>query len=178
MRGNKLLAGRVDLTSPATGISKFCPDFLVGNNMKDMAMTKIDRRSAVFLGAIATAAPALALTSKASAGTPEYGPLDGAELAPGVRTVELGLGYSDLPSYRGISVVDVIFQPGASVTVEAIHVDEVIFILTGSFHIRKADTEFDVSEGEFYTSAKGKFEETTNISAGQSIMRMAVLIAA
>ena len=77
-------------------------------------MTDINRRSALALGLAATAATPL-LISADPAVAKEYGPNDGKELAPGVRIVELGTFKSDIPAYKSINLVDIVFQPGAVV---------------------------------------------------------------
>jgi hypothetical protein len=75
-------------------------------------MEDMNRRCALGLGlAAATATPLLTLASPAVAQT--YGPNDGKELHPGVRMVELGTFNSDIPAYKSIFMVDIVFQPGA-----------------------------------------------------------------
>ena len=93
--------------------------------MKDM-----NRRSALMLGVSAAAAtPLFTLASPAMAQT--YGPNDGKELYPGVRMVELGTFNSDIPAYKSISMVDIVFQPGAVAPEEVMKNDMLCYIAAG-----------------------------------------------
>ncbi|WP_245446150.1 hypothetical protein [Mesorhizobium kowhaii] len=73
-------------------------------------MKAMNRRSAIAFGLTTVAASPL-FTLAASAKTKKYDPKEGKEIAPGVRVVEVGTGTSDIPAYKSISSVDVVFQP-------------------------------------------------------------------
>ena len=140
-------------------------------------MKAMNRRSAIALGVTAAAAtPLFALA--ASAKTKTYGPKEGKEIAPGVRVVEVGTGNSDIPAYKSISIVDVVFQPGAHAPQSVMDNDMVCTITAGAFTIKKADKEFKLKEGDMYTCTKGKTDEATNTSKEVGIHRIAVLIPA
>ena len=140
-------------------------------------MEDMNRRSALALGLTAAAAAPL-FVSSASAATPVYGPEDGKELFPGVRLVEIGEFHSDIPAYKSIFMVDIVFQPGAADVESVMDNDMVCFILAGEFKINKVDKEFTVKEGESYTCSKGKTDHATNISSVVGIHRASVLIPA
>ena len=139
-------------------------------------MKGMNRRSTMALGLSAATVP-LFITAAAAA-TKEYGPTDGKEIAPGVRAVELGTFNSDIPAYKSISMVDIVFQPGAVFPETPMKNDMVCQIAAGEFKIKKADMEFTLKEGEMYTCAKGKTEMATNTSAAVGIHRVAILMPA
>lgn len=139
-------------------------------------MEDIDRRTALVAGLAAATAPLF--ISRASAAVPEYGPTDGKELKPGVRLVELGTGHSDIPAYKSIMMVDIVFQPGAVFPESPMDNDMVCFIAAGEFQIKKADKEFTLKEGDFYTCSKGKTDGATNVSNVVGIHRIAMLMPA
>ena len=140
-------------------------------------MRTMNRRSAIALGVTAAAVTPL-FTLAASAKTKKYGPKDGKEIAPGVRLVEVGSGNSDIPAYKSISIVDIVFQPGAHVPPTVMDNDMVCTITAGAFTIKKADKEFKLKEGDMYTCSKGKTDESTNTSKVVGVHRIAVLIPA
>ena len=125
------------------------------------------------VGVVAVAAPLF--VSSASAAAPMYGPEDGKELHPGIRLVEIGEMHSDIPAYKSISMIDIVFQPGAVFPETVMMDDMVCFILAGEFKINKVDQEFIVKESETYTCAKGKTDEAENISSVVGIMRISIL---
>jgi hypothetical protein len=73
--------------------------------------------------------PFVALSTPAVAKT--YGPNDGKELHPGVRRVELGTFNSDIPAYKSITMVDIVFQPGAVAPEEVMDNDMMCSIAAG-----------------------------------------------
>jgi len=107
-----------------------------------------------------------------------YGPNDGKELYPGVRVVELGTFNSDIPAYKSIFMVDVVFQPGAVAPETVMKNDMLCYIAAGEFKIKKAAKEFTVKEGEMYTCSKGKTDMATNISKVVGIHRIGILVPA
>ena len=136
-------------------------------------MKGMNRRSTMALGLSAAASPLF--IPAAAAATKEYGPNDGKELYPGVRLVELGTFNSDLPAYKSIFMVDIVFQPGAVAPESAMMDDMMCYIAAGEFMIKKADKEFTIKEGEMYTCAKGKTDMATNTGAGVGIHRIGIL---
>ena len=140
-------------------------------------MKDLNRRSALALGlAAVTATPLLILASPAVA--KQYGPNEGKLLYPGVRMVELGTFNSDIPAYKSISMVDIVFQPGAVAPQEVMDNDMLCYIAAGEFKIKKAAKEFNIKEGEMYTCAKGKTDMATNISKVVGIHRIGILMPA
>ncbi|HET6160924.1 MAG TPA: hypothetical protein VFE34_21445 [Dongiaceae bacterium] len=139
-------------------------------------MEDMNRRSAMALGLTVAATPFIALATPAVAKT--YGPNDGKELYPGVRMVELGTFNSDIPAYKSISMVDIVFQPGAVAPESAMDNDMMCYIVAGEFKIKKADKQFTVKEGEMYTCSKGKTDMATNTSDVVGIHRIGILMPA
>ncbi|RWB52623.1 hypothetical protein [Mesorhizobium sp.] len=140
-------------------------------------MTTMNRRSAIALGVTAaTIAPLFATATFAK--TKKYGPKEGKEIAPGVRVVEVGTGNSDIPAYKSISIVDVVFQPGAHAPQSVMDNDMVCTITSGAFTIKKVDKEFKLKVGDVYTCSKGKTDEATNTSKEVGVHRIAVLVPA
>ena len=140
-------------------------------------MESMNRRSAMALGLTVAAATPL-FVSATPARAQEYGPNDGTEIAPGVRLVEVGTGNSDIPAYKEISIVDIVFQPGAVAPEEVMEDDMVCTITAGEFTIKKEDKEFNLKEGDMYTCAKGKTDAATNTSSVVGVHRVAILKAA
>ncbi|MGH6906753.1 MAG: hypothetical protein ACREDX_02730, partial [Aestuariivirga sp.] len=105
-------------------------------------------------------------------------PTDGKEVHPGVRVVELGTFISDIPAYKSIFMVDIVFQPGAVFPESPMDNDMMCYIAAGEFKIKKADQEFTVKEGEMYTCAKGKTDMATNTSSVVGIHRAGILMPA
>ena len=140
-------------------------------------MDTVNRRSAMALGLTAAAAtPLLALATPARA--KEYGPTEGKEIAPGVRVVEVGEGNADIPAYKSIKIIDIVFQPGAVAPATVMDNDMVCTIISGEFMIKKVDKEFALKEGDMYTCSKGKTDMATNTSTVVGVHRIAILIPA
>ena len=136
-------------------------------------MKGMNRRSTIVFGLSAATVPLF--ISAAAAETKKYGPKDGKEIYPGVRLVELGTFNSDLPAYKSIFMVDMVFQPGAVAAASAMDSDMMCYIAAGEFKIKKADKEFTIKEGEMYTCAKGTSDMATNISNVVGIHRIGIL---
>jgi mannose-6-phosphate isomerase-like protein (cupin superfamily) len=144
-------------------------------------MDEINRRSALAFGLATAAAPSLiAFATPAGAAeiVPTYGPNDGKEIAPGVRLVEVGTWDSDMTGIKSVQVLDAVFQPGAADKESVMDNDMICFITSGEFTIKKADKEFTVKKGEYYTCGKGKTDHATNISKEVGIHRITILIPA
>ena len=139
-------------------------------------MIGMNRRSTIALGLSAATAPLF--ISAAAAATKKYGPNDGKELHPGVRLVEVGEGHSDIPAYKSIKIVDIIFQPGSVFPATVMDNDMVCSISPGEVKINKADKEFTLKDGDIYTCSKGKTEMVTNTGGVVVVMRAAILIPA
>jgi quercetin dioxygenase-like cupin family protein len=136
-------------------------------------MEEVNRRSAIALG-MTGALCALTMPAVAQ----EYGPNDGKELSPGVRMVEIGTRDSDLPAYKSIQIVDVVWQPGATSSSDPMPHDMVCQIMAGEFKTKKATKEYTLKKGDVYTCGKGTTDIATNTSKGVGVHRIAMLIAA
>ena len=145
-------------------------------------MEDINRRSTLTLGlAAAAATPLLAFALPAEAAVPAYGPNDGMELSPGVRMVEVGTQESQITAYKSISIIDIIYQPGAADPADGpvMDMDMVCHIIAGEFTIQKTGIPaYTVKEGGIYTCGIGKKDQATNISKVVGIHRIALLVPA
>jgi hypothetical protein len=108
----------------------------------------------------------------------EYGPNDGKELSPGVRLVEIGTRDSDIPAYKSIQIVDVVWQPGAVSSADPMPYDMVCYITAGEFKTKKATKEYTLKKGDIYTCGKGTTDIATNTSKAVGVHRIAFLIPA
>src|SRR6266568_2194743 len=136
-------------------------------------MEDIGQRSTFALGLSAAAISVLVLPVAAAART--YGPNEGEEIAPGVRLVKLGTGESTIPGYKKIEMVDIIFQPGKTLSEKSMPADMVCHMTQGEVVIKKAAKQFTVKEGEVYTCVKGEAEEDINRGNTVAVMRAIVL---
>jgi hypothetical protein len=82
-------------------------------NLREDAMTNINRRNALALGAAALSTPLVAAATPAAGKT--YGATEGKELFPGVRLVALGERDSMITAYKKVAMEDVVFQPKGSI---------------------------------------------------------------
>jgi quercetin dioxygenase-like cupin family protein len=92
--------------------------------------------------------------------------------------VEIGTRDSDLPAYKSIQIVDVVWQPGATSSSDPMPHDMVCQIMAGEFTTKKATKEYTLKKGDIYTCGKGTTDIATNTSKGVGVHRIAMLIAA
>jgi quercetin dioxygenase-like cupin family protein len=92
--------------------------------------------------------------------------------------VEIGTRDSDLPAYKSIQIVDVVWQPGATSSSDPMPHDMVCQIMAGEFKTKKATKEYALKKGDVYTCGKGTTDIATNTSKGVGVHRIAMLIAA
>jgi hypothetical protein len=52
------------------------------------------------------------------------------------------------------------------------------FVTAGEFNVKKADKEFTVKKGEYYTCGNGKTDHATNVSKEVGIHRITILVPA
>ena len=140
-------------------------------------MNDISRRSTLALGLTVAATPLITLSTPASART--YGPDEGKELFPGVRAVELGKRDSKISAYKTISLLDVVFQPGAVFPVgDAMEHDMACCVTEGELQVKQGDEEFPAKEGDVWSCGKGSTTEgATNTGTGVAVMRVTYLMA-
>ena len=132
-------------------------------------MEKIDRRSALGLGA-AVFATVAALPRSATAAM--YGEDAGAEIVPGIRLVELGTRDSMISAYKSIVMLDLIFAPGAVFPEDTMEHDMVCQCIEGELQIKQGAMEFPVKPGDVYSCGKGTTEQATNAGSEAAIMRV------
>jgi quercetin dioxygenase-like cupin family protein len=138
-------------------------------------MGKIDRRATFALGLSAAATSALILPLPAAAQT--YGPNEGKEIAPGVRQIDLGKRASMIPAYKTISMVDLVFQPGASIPGKPMNNAMVCHVPEGELQIKQDNMDFAVKKGDVYSCGIGTTEQATNKGSTVAIMRVIYLLA-
>src|SRR5436309_10397422 len=74
---------------------------------KEVSMNKMNRRSALALSLVV---PSAVVVTKSVTAQP-YALTEGREIAPGVRQVDLTKRESMIPSYKTVSMRDVVYQP-------------------------------------------------------------------
>jgi quercetin dioxygenase-like cupin family protein len=137
-------------------------------------MAKIGRQSAISLGLVTAAAPALGVLRTAAAET--YRPDQGKELFPGVRQVDLSQRDAVIPGYQTVSMRDIVFQPGASVPVHPMENDMVCHITEGELKVVLDGQEFTAAKNDVYTCATGTQEGAENTGETVAIMRVTDLL--
>ena len=66
------------------------------------------------------------------------------------------------------------FNPGLPIPKSVMDNDMLCLITAGEFTIKKADREFNVKTGDYYTCGKGKTDEAINIGSEVGIHRIAI----
>ena len=131
-------------------------------------MKKFDRRSALTIG---LAAASTAILNPAAA--QPYAATAGKEVAPGVRVVELSKHASMIPAYKTVSMRDIVYQPKAKFSAASMPNDMVCHCAEGELRIKQgAGMEFVAKKGDVWSCNKGLAEESENMAAGVSIMRV------
>jgi quercetin dioxygenase-like cupin family protein len=135
-------------------------------------MKKLDRRSALALGATVATAPLVAWATPAMAKS--YGPNDGKEIFPGVRLVELGTRDARIKGYKSVAMEDVVFQPKATVPLGDVMMDDMVCTVTeGELQVTADEMKFAAKEGDVWSCAKGSTKESaTNSGSVVAVMRV------
>jgi len=138
-------------------------------------MSNMNRRSAVALGITVAAMPLIAGSAKAVPKT--YGPDEGKEVAPGVRLIELGKRDSNIPAYKTVEMIDVVYQPGSSEAVgEVMEADMVCQTIVGELQIIAGEQKFAAKEGDVWSCGKGSTKEgAENKGSEVAIMRVIMM---
>jgi hypothetical protein len=137
-------------------------------------MPDVDRRFALTLGLVATSGFANTSAAAAEAYEADFG----MEVAPGVRQVELGNRVSTLPTYKAISMRDIVFQPRANTYDPAVQNDMICHITDGYLRVRQGESEWVAKKGTGpWTSAKGTRISYRNIGQEVAIVRVIDLVA-
>ena len=106
-----------------------------------------------------------------------YGPNDGEELSPGVRIIKLGTRESNIPSYKSVELVDIVYQPGAADPPgEAMEADMVCTTIVGELEVTAGDQKFTAKEGDVWACGKGSTKEAaTNKGSEAAVMRVIMM---
>lgn len=96
-------------------------------------MNSMNRRSAL---ALSLAGMSAVVVTKSVAAQP-YAPTQGREMAPGVRQVDLTKRESMIPSYKTVSMRDVVYQPNAKSSNPAMANDTVCHCLEGELKVNQ-----------------------------------------
>lgn len=139
-------------------------------------MGSLNRRS-VLAAALASTVAAPALLIPTTAAAERYRADEGKQVAPGVRLVELSKRASEIPAYATVSMVDVVFQPGAKYMNPAMAVDMVCHCLEGELAIDQGmGKPFVAKAGDVWSCRKGMPETTENRGGTVGIMRVIRLV--
>ena len=133
-------------------------------------MEDMNRRFALALGLTVATTPVLAFAAPAAAAT--YGPDEGQEVQPGVRLIDLGKRDSMISAYKTISMLDLVFQPGAVFPESPMEHDMVCQVTEGELQIKQGSMEFAVKPGDVYSCGKGTPEQSTNAGDAVAVMRV------
>src|SRR5712691_11635814 len=121
-----------------------------------IAMKDVDRRSALAFGFAATSAVVMVESAMAQ----PYSPSEGTEIAPGVRRVVLGNRDSIIPSYKNVSMRDVVCH-----------------CLECELRVNQGPgKDFTVKKGDVWSCNKGLPENDENVGSGVAIMRVIDLL--
>ena len=139
-------------------------------------MEHMSRRSALSMAiatvAAAGTAPALAQGSALSPG-------QGEALPTGVSRQNWGKSNSMIPAYKSVSMIDVIYQPGAKSANPSMPNDMVCHVPEGELRVtRKDGTNFTAKKGDVWTCMKGEDEALENTGKAVAIMRVINLLTA
>jgi hypothetical protein len=106
-----------------------------------------------------------------------YGPNDGEELSPGVRLVKLGKRDSNIPAYKTVEMVDIVYQPGAADPPgEAMEADMVCNTIVGELEVIAGEQKFTAKEGDVWACGKGStMERATNKGTETAVMRVIMM---
>ena len=137
-------------------------------------MEDITRRSAMALGVTVAATPLLAVLTPAAAEM--YGPNEGKEYHPGVRTIMLGNRSSMISAYKTVQLSDTVFQPGSTWPDEAMPNDMVCTVIEGELEITQGDMKFTCKPGDVYSCGKDTHEMATNKGTVAAVMRVIDLL--
>ena len=138
-------------------------------------MKSINRRTALTAGLTVAALPLVAVSARA---VPKaYGPEDGKELSPGVRLIELGKRDSNIPAYKTIEMVDIVYQPGAADPPgEVMEADMVCNTIVGELEVTAGQQKFTAKEGDVWACGKGSTKEAaTNKGSETAVMRVIMM---
>lgn len=140
-------------------------------------MDDVNRRSVLTLGmACAAAVPALLIPSTASA--ERYSADEGEQLAPGVRRIQLSKHAAEIPTYKMVTMVDVVFQPNSKYVNPAMANDMVCHCVEGELLVDQGmGKPFVAKAGDVWSCRKGMPETTENRGGTVGIMRVISLIA-
>ncbi|HYN25063.1 MAG TPA: hypothetical protein VES69_08450 [Pyrinomonadaceae bacterium] len=135
-------------------------------------MNNMNRRSAIALGMTVATMPLMAGSARA---VPKaYGPDEGKEVAPGVRMIELGKRESNIPAYKTVEMIDVVYQPGSSEKDgEVMEADMVCQTIVGELQIIAGEQKFS---GDVWACGKGSTREgAENKGSEVAVMRVIMM---
>ena len=138
-------------------------------------MDAINRRTALTVGLTVAALP---LVSGSAGAIPKaYGPNDGEELSPGIRLIKLGTRDSNIPAYKTVELVDIVYQPGAADPPgEVMEADMVCTTIVGELEVTAGEKKFTAKEGDVWACGKGSTKEAaTNKGSEAAVMRVIMM---
>ena len=136
-------------------------------------MEDLPTEPALAFGLAATSAVVLAESAMAQA----YSPSEGTEIAPGVRRVDLGKRKSMIPTYKTVSMRDVVYQPKSKSANPSMANDMVCHCLEGELRVNQGPgKDFTVKKGDVWSCNKGLPENNENVGSGVAIMRVIDLL--
>jgi quercetin dioxygenase-like cupin family protein len=132
-------------------------------------MERMDRRSIIGLGVVATAAALPFAVAAQTSG--------GKELAPGVRQIDFGERDSLIPAYKKVRLRDIVISPGAMTPERDMMNDMLCHMTEGELTVVQNKKEFLVKKGDVWTCSKGlNTEGTQNKGSAVAVMRVIDLL--
>jgi quercetin dioxygenase-like cupin family protein len=136
-------------------------------------MNKMNRRSAL---ALSLAVPSAVFVTRSVTAQP-YALTEGREIAPGVRQVDLTKRESMIPSYKTVSMRDIVYQPNAKSSNPGMENDMVCHCLEGELKVNQGPgKDFVAKKGDVWSCNKGLPENNENTSSVAAIMRVIDLL--
>jgi hypothetical protein len=138
-------------------------------------MNNVNRRTALAAGLTVAVLPVFA--GSAGAVPKAYGPNDGQELSPGVRLVKLGTRDSNIPAYKTIEMVDIVYQPGAADPPgEVMEADMVCNTIVGELEVTAGEQKFTAKEGDVWACGKGSTKEAANNKGSETAVMRVIMM--
>ncbi len=130
-------------------------------------MTQVDRRSALAIGLAAASA---AMVKPAAAQTTDY---KDTTVAPGVVNRVYGEGPSIIPSFKTVSLRDIIIQPGSKTPENQVMMNAMVCHITeGELRVVQDGKTFTAKKDFVWTCNKDTIEHSANDGRVVAIMRI------
>ena len=90
--------------------------------------------------------------------------------------MQYGKGPAILPTYKQLSLVDVVFQPGSDLPPSTMENDMICHIAAGELRVLQNGKEFRFKQGDVWSCATGTEEGARNEGSTVAVMRIVDLL--